>query len=964
MADVGNTIRLFVSSTFADFQRERELLQRRVFPRIAAVCRAEGFRFLPIDLRWGVSEEAGAQQRTLPIIFEELARCQRESPEFHFLALLGDRYGSRLLPSAIPTGDFAALAVAMDDAGRRLLETAYQLDENAVPAEYVLRSRRAAPTVAERTAADAVWHERVAAPLLDAFRAAAPRVGLTLRQALPYTGSVTHQEVQRGLLDTGDPSVALCVFRRFTTPPSGPGAGNYTEDDPTARTLHTAVDEYLATSLSAHPEHDAADLALRYEAGWDEQGPVLDEDALVGVLRAALERRVRAVIARRKASASAVIPAEAANLRFAAERLEHFVGREEPLAAIAAYLAAPAVMPLMVAGPGGMGKSTLIAKAVAEATRTYPQALVLTRFIGVTPGAASLPALLDGLRADLAVAYGQSVEPVRDEWERAATFRATLGWATAERPLILVIDALDQLGPPPLPLDWLPESLPPHVHFIVSLRDEADRPELATLLARSASPFLVPLGRMDAVEGDALLTEWLGEASRTLTVPQRAAVLGAFTHEGRPLYLRLAFEAAQRWRSFERVDAVPPLDPTLPGLLAARFARLERSDEHGPVLTGHTLGLLRAAKNGLAEAELLAMLAQDADVRAEQRILAPYAPPVDPALPLPAALWAMLYADLAAYLTEREADGARLLAFYHRELAEVAAARYLQPPDDCARITALARYFEARPLLEGTEPNRRKLSEQATQEAAGELTAELRHTLTDLGFLEQKIAYLGTASALDDLALAPTDDVLRAIAAAVRLGSHVLGPFPGQIENQLRGRLSEAAIRARLHDAPERHQPWLRLDSPSLAPVGGSLLRTLAGHTHWVRACTFSPDGQTALSASADNTLRLWDVASRREFARFDAERTLLCCAVSPRGGEIVAGDYGGAVHFLSVLGTDWPGGPKQAPAPAAPRAGAADTAGPTPPTPEPSTDLPVAPQVGAADMAVGRRWWLFGRRR
>src|SRR5262245_10471194 len=52
---LGNIIRLFVSSTFADFAFEREVLQRRVFPRLRALCAAQDCRFQPIDLRWGVT---------------------------------------------------------------------------------------------------------------------------------------------------------------------------------------------------------------------------------------------------------------------------------------------------------------------------------------------------------------------------------------------------------------------------------------------------------------------------------------------------------------------------------------------------------------------------------------------------------------------------------------------------------------------------------------------------------------------------------------------------------------------------------------------------------------------------------------------------------------------------------------------------------------------------------------------
>ena len=59
--------------SFSDFVAERDALQGRVFPAIDAVCRAYGARFQAVDLRWGVSEEAGRYQQTLDLV--------REAPE-------------------------------------------------------------------------------------------------------------------------------------------------------------------------------------------------------------------------------------------------------------------------------------------------------------------------------------------------------------------------------------------------------------------------------------------------------------------------------------------------------------------------------------------------------------------------------------------------------------------------------------------------------------------------------------------------------------------------------------------------------------------------------------------------------------------------------------------------------------------------------------------------------------------
>src|SRR5690348_5294461 len=99
----GTPIRFFLSSTFADFQVERDVLQRRVVPELRRLCAASGFRRQPIDLRWGVSEAAGTERKTLRICFDELARCRQLSPDLFLLILLGQRYGTYVLPPQVST---------------------------------------------------------------------------------------------------------------------------------------------------------------------------------------------------------------------------------------------------------------------------------------------------------------------------------------------------------------------------------------------------------------------------------------------------------------------------------------------------------------------------------------------------------------------------------------------------------------------------------------------------------------------------------------------------------------------------------------------------------------------------------------------------------------------------------------------------------------------------------------------
>jgi guanine nucleotide-binding protein subunit beta-2-like 1 protein len=59
--------------------------------------------------------------------------------------------------------------------------------------------------------------------------------------------------------------------------------------------------------------------------------------------------------------------------------------------------------------------------------------------------------------------------------------------------------------------------------------------------------------------------------------------------------------------------------------------------------------------------------------------------------------------------------------------------------------------------------------------------------------------------------------------------------------------------------------------------IEGKAMRSLHGHSHFVSDVTLSQDGQYALSASWDHTLRLWHIG-----APAGAERYLLLLAARP----------------------------------------------------------------------------------
>jgi len=61
-------IRGFVSSTYSNLKPERNALLAQVFPRLEQRCAQNGFQFQAIELRRGVSSEAGVAVQSRAVL--------------------------------------------------------------------------------------------------------------------------------------------------------------------------------------------------------------------------------------------------------------------------------------------------------------------------------------------------------------------------------------------------------------------------------------------------------------------------------------------------------------------------------------------------------------------------------------------------------------------------------------------------------------------------------------------------------------------------------------------------------------------------------------------------------------------------------------------------------------------------------------------------------------------------------
>lgn len=887
---VSKTFRIFVSSTFSDLKEERNALQREVFPKLRELCMQNGYRFQAIDLRWGVREESALDQQTMNICLDEIARCQRP-PRPNFIVLLGNRYGWEPVSSEIPANEFEKIEKQVSNVkDKALLSKWYKLDENAVPPVYCLQPSevkvKANATEKEKETArdkERTQWEDTEQSLHEILRNAIENTSLTEEQKLKYISSATEQEIAVGALRVPDAEEHVFgFFREIEGLPQDESAEDYIDlivkgkekkPDTDAQRKLDELKEGLRKKLGNEN-------IFRYKVEWKGNGITTDHiKKLCDDVKASLSKIIEKEISLIEDKPPLETEIDA-HEDFGKDRARVFVGRVEMLKNIQDYISKADKRSLAVYGESGTGKSVLMAYSIQQTKEKHPDTQVLSRFIGATPESSLGRALLESLCHQISRVYGADESDIPTDYkELVKEFPKRLALVTEEKPLVLYLDALDQLSDAndARNLIWLPAELPENVRLIVStLPGECYK----TLKRKISEENLRELQPMPAHEGEKLLDLWLNDAKRALQTHQRKELLGKFRENGLPLYLKLVFEEARRWKSYtEKIK----LSPDIRGIIHDLFKRLSSDENHGEMMVSRSLGYLAAAKNGLTEDELIDILSEDRQVFNDFKRRAYHKPPEQR---LPVQIWSRLYFDLEPYLTERSADGTSLMSLYHRQFSEAIVEEYLSGEDKKNRHQGIAEYFGKQSVYierdDKKTPNLRKLSELPFQQTYSNIWKELNDTLTDTEFLEQKNTHFTVYDLLDDYRCAmgemPGEDeideqrsVIQAYGKALDQESFVLKENPEltfqQIYNRLQWQSNKNILLENKLEFEKNHfkRPWLHLITNSAE--SSALLRTFTGHTGKISSCAFSPDGTSIVSASYDRTLRIWDTASGAERA-------------------------------------------------------------------------------------------------
>jgi hypothetical protein len=535
------------------------------------------------------------------------------------------------------------------------------------------------------------------------------------------------------------------------------------------------------------------------------------------------------------------------------QRHEKFVAREALLARLDELLVdGGADRWVVVTGGPGMGKSAILSAWLGR--REAAGAVVPHHFIRRGAYDWDDPAQMVGsLVAQLDERFPGAREPAPDARMHPAARLAKALSRVSEQELgprggrlVVLIDGLDEYDPPAgaLPGDplaaFLPYALPRGVSFLCASRPR--HPYVSSLEARDGDFVQLDLDAPDrAADNDATVRTFWEGATGLLGLDARfveEAVARAGGNVQHAVQLRRQVAATPAHR--RSVDDIPR------GLGALIERTWERIAHDAVVVEG--LGILCAAREALTLDELGAVAAWTAD--ATRR--------------------AFLRGAKEVLVETLRPDGQREYRLHHDAIR----AHIAQAIGDVAfrgHHRALAQRLATWPALAQAVARRYALRHALLHRAEAGDWADAWRIAGDTSFLEAKCRELGAYDVEADVTRvtersrtggnATVGHRFSDLARALVRESHWLRAAPEATPGVLWNRLrrfgwSEHDLSTQLRVPGDTAFLRVRHTATRESPA---LIRDLVGHSGAVSACAVTPDGRRVVSASADQTLKVWD---------------------------------------------------------------------------------------------------------
>ncbi|XP_075142931.1 uncharacterized protein LOC142218232 [Leptodactylus fuscus] len=581
--------------------------------------------------------------------------------------------------------------------------------------------------------------------------------------------------------------------------------------------------------------------------------------------------------------------------------LKNFIGRESFLRQLRDCVKSSNRHIVVLHGQPGSGKSALIAKVSAAASHWVTRDLrVVNRFIGATGDSRNTRLLLQSLCYQIAGIFNLKTQFSENLRGLINEFSTVLELATESRPLMVILDGIDELSESEARLSWIPTELPPHVYFIVSVSSVSDFSSFRHLQKVTLDQNIIQIPPLCAVEINNIIDFWLTRDCRKLTGHQRKVLHEACTACPLPLYVVCAYMESLQWTSYTPEREIL-LHPNISKMYSWFLSRLEKN--HGDQVVKKSTSYISLSRNGITQEELLDLLSLDQAVMDEIRQYQGITESV-----FPEVLWTKLRSDFGIHLVEQRTDDSYVINWAHSHFRTVCMNRYVKSKDYQLSIhSGFASYY-----LESKSRHRVNKNDTATpvmplswvvkrenQTAhvfnlrkiigisyhlfqSNQIQRLVTECIYNYEYLLHKARATSVVEIQEDIkaAINPERPMLdlNLLFETLQLSMKVLQRDPCQLASQLRGRLHhiDASDKPVAPGDPRKYpllptlmsqcqQSSIATFIPSftcLLPPGGILYDTLAGHMDSITAVAEAQTDQRVVTASRDSTLKVWDLAA------------------------------------------------------------------------------------------------------
>ncbi|WP_158027280.1 tetratricopeptide repeat protein [Labilibacter marinus] len=636
------SIRVFLSSTFADMQEEREYLINVVFPHLKRIAGKRGLDLTEVDLRWGITEEEAKNGKVVRLCLSEIDLCKEKSDELpFFIGIIGHRYGWQPTYADIEKDtaiikDYPIVKKYIDN---KLSVTEMEMD-------YAILGK--------------IDREKQLANQAYFFS----RSEECLEELQSKNTTINYYDEDK---KNGETSL-LVLKNRIKRELSNNQLSEYANKEELGQLVTNNFEAFLEEQIEfANNEELEQYVSNSFDDFFEKQFSLDLDDGLKN------DKLNNSKGGYRNLSANKLDKENWQHACFAHNRLRYFVERDGLLQKIEANLKSNGKV--FITGGVGSGKTSQMASYVAYKQRRSSNCEVFYHFCGGSMHSDNLDSLLVRLIAELQRYMDKPVEVPNEEKELLAAFIKEVSSLPYGKKYVFVIDAIDQLDNLNN-FNWLPDVIPDHISILLSVKSPIkDKNHSAVSLLSERKYIEIKVEPLNLPEIEQIINALLGAYSKQLPEDLMREIVQDEESKN-PLILRTLIEEVRllgNHNTLKKDITNYITSSSKEAFFEKVLKRIERDFDGAKKVLMH----LGVSRSGLTENEILLIVKNDSETNFTNLE------------------WSGLYETLRPHLKEQ--DG--VLTWFHGLLQKAVADRY---HTDESKIHAYQKqqvaYFKKDPL--------------------------------------------------------------------------------------------------------------------------------------------------------------------------------------------------------------------------------------------------------------------------